>query len=331
MLKFFKVMFKSEIKILFLLLLFSSVFYSCTKNKDEGAKIKSQSESGHKEQLNSAGIKEGEHEFSVQYSQPRRIYRIDKVDLNSDGNKEIIVLSVTKDTADKYDSYYNFDMIEVFALNKEKKSYTKILSDTVDYSTDCKFVDLNNNKTEQILISTNSGGNDSLTSVGMFVYDMTSADKIDLLKYFDSGAPFIKDIKGDGIKEILISDLFYGVMPQVNAIPFVKNIYRLVDSNLTEKNSEYKEFYDLEITKAKEKYYGLKRKFEMGMQPMNLSYPLYREAAEVIINYYSKGDDTGLKKFWDEEKESLKNNIPGSEFLDLNNFILKALPSAKNA
>lgn len=324
-------MFNKEIKILIVLLLFSSVFYSCTKNKDEGTKIKSESETVHKEQLNSAGVKEGGHEFSVQYSQPRRIYRIDKEDLNSDGNKEIIVLSVTKDTAEKYDSYYNFDMIEVFALNKENKSYVKILSDTVDYSTECRFVDLNNNKTAQILISTNSGGNDSLTSVGMFVYDMTAADKIDLLKYFDSGAPFIKDIKGDGIKEILISDLFYGVMPQVNAIPFVKYIYRLADNILSERNSEYKEYYDSEISAAKDKYYGLKRKFEMGMQPVNLSYPLYREAAEVIINYYAQGDDTGLKKFWDEEKDSLKKNIPESEYLDLNNFILKALPSAKNA
>ncbi len=324
-------MFNKEIKILIVLLLFSSVFYSCTKNKDEGTKIKSESESVHKEQLNSAGVKEGGHEFSVQYSQPRRIYRIDKEDLNSDGNKEIIVLSVTKDTAEKYNSYYNFDMIEVFALNKENKSYVKILSDTVDYSTECRFVDLNNNKTAQILISTNSGGNDSLTSVGMFVYDMTAADKIDLLKYFDSGAPFIKDIKGDGIKEILISDLFYGVMPQVNAIPFVKYIYRLADNNLSERNSEYKEYYETEISAAKDKYYGLKRKFEMGMQPVNLSYPLYREAAEVIINYYAQGDDTGLKKFWDEEKDSLKKNIPESEYLDLNNFILKALPSAKNA
>ena len=86
-----------------------------------------------------------------------------------------------------------------------------------------------------------------------------------------------------------------------------------------------------EISSAKDKYYGLKRKFEMGMQPMNLSYPLYREAAEVIINYYAQGDESGLKKFWDEEKDSLKKNIPESEFLDLNNFILKALPSAKNA
>ncbi|MDQ3194619.1 MAG: hypothetical protein M3P82_06435, partial [Bacteroidota bacterium] len=70
---------------------------------------------------------------------------------------------------------------------------------------------------------------------------------------------------------------------------------------------------------------------EMGMQPMDLSYPLYREAAEVIVNYQSKGDTAGLKKFWDEEKESLKKNIPADEFQDLYNFVLKALPSAKNA
>lgn len=320
------------IRIIYIILILSTVvFYSCTKPKDDGSKLNSKSEVKKKEQINSAGIKEGEHEFSVQYSQPRRIYSIYKEDLNSDGNKEIIVLSVTKDTSDKYNDYYNFDMIEVFALNKENKSYVKILSDTVDYSTECRFVDLNNNKTAQILISTNSGGNDSLTSIGMFVYDMTEKDKIELLKYFDTGAPNVKDLRGDGIKEILISDLFYGVMPQRNAVSFVKQIYGLVDNKLIERNSEFKEFYDDEISRAKENYYGLKRKVEMGMQPVNLSYPLYREAAEVIINCYAKGDDDALKKFWEEEKDSLKKNIPESEYLDLNNFILKALPSSKNA
>ena len=69
----------------------------------------------------------------------------------------------------------------------------------------------------------------------------------------------------------------------------------------------------------------------MGMQPANLAYPLYREASEVILNYYSKGDIKNLKIFWDEEKDSLKNLIPENEFIDLNNFILKLLPSAGNA
>ena len=316
----------------FIILIFCAVvFGSCTKGKVESPKVNKEPEAKQKQNLNSAGIKEGGHEFSVEYVQPRKIYRIEKEDLNSDGNKEIIILSVVKDSAEKYTDYYNFDMIEVFALNPEAKSYKKILSDTIDYSTECRFVDLGNDKKLQILINTNSGGNDSLNSNGMFVYGMTDPEKIELLKYFDTGAPFVKDIKGNGTKEILVSDLFYGVMPQVNAIAFVKQIFKLEDQKLIERNSEFREFYDDEIEKAKEKYYGLKRKVEMGMQPVNLSYPLYREAAEVIINLYAKGDEINLKKFWDEEKESLKRNIPESEYMDLNNFIQKAIPSLKNA
>lgn len=306
-------------------------FSGCTKIRENNSKVASESEVKQKDNLNSAGVKEGGHEFTVQYPQQRRIYRLEKEDLNDDGNKEIIVLSVALDTADKYSDFYNFDMIEVFALNTDKNTYVKILSDTVDYSKECSFVDLANDKKKQILVSTNAGGNDDITSVGMFIFDMITDDSIKLLKYFDSGAPEVRDIKKDGTHEILVSDLFYGVMPQKEAVNFVKGIYKLENQDLVEKNSEFKEFFEEQIIKAKENYYGLKRKMEMGMQPMNLSYPLYREAVSVIINYYAMGDEINLKKFWDEETEYLKKNIPENEYMDLNNFIIKALPIAKNA
>ncbi|MDQ3019701.1 MAG: hypothetical protein M3R36_03900 [Bacteroidota bacterium] len=319
-------------KIIYLLLIFSGfLFYSCNKTKEENLKVTSESELKQKQNLNSAGVKEGEQEFTVQYMQPRKIYKIEKEDLNNDGSKEIIVLSVDKDPEEKYNDYYNFDMLEVFALNIEKKSYVKILSDTVDYSQTYFFEDLASDKRKQILIGTNSGGNDAITSKGMFVYDMESMDKINLLKYFDTGAPEVTDIKKNGSKEILVSDLFYGVMPQMNAIVFVKEIYKLENQNLVSQNSEFSEFYDTKLKQLLENYYSIKRKVEIGMQPVDMSFPLYREAAEIIVNYYAKDDMKSLKKFWDEEKESLKKNIPQDEFLDLSNFILKALPSAKNA
>lgn len=304
---------------------------SCRRTGEEKSKETSHSETTQVEKLNSAGVKEGKHDFTVQYFKPRRIYKIEKEDLNNDGNKEIIVLSVSKDSADRYSDYYNFDMLEVFALDAAQKSYIKILSDTVDYSIDCEYEDLANDSTKQIIVKTNSGGNDKTMSEGMFIFEMTSNEKIRLLKFFDTGSPEIIDIKNNGNKEIIVSDLFYGVMPQNSAINFVKDIYGLENQDLIEKKSEFADFFDGKIKELLEKYYGIKRKVEMGMQPMNLSYPLYREAAEVIINYYSKGDMKELKKFWDEEKESLKKNIPADEFQDLDNFILKALPSAKNA
>ncbi|MEO8665388.1 MAG: hypothetical protein ABI462_07815 [Ignavibacteria bacterium] len=319
---------KVIVYIVFINLLLAS---SCTKVKEEKENVTAKTESKQKENLNSAGVKENGHEFSVEYFKPRKIYRIEKVDLNKDGNKEIIVLSAAKDTSEKYNDYYNFDLLEVFALDPEKKSYVKILSDTVDYSQDYEFADLANDSTKQIIVKTNSGGNDKTMSEGMFVYGMTPDNKVQLLKYFDTGSPELLDIKNNGSKEILVSDLFYGVMPQNSAINFVKDIYTFENNILVEKNSDYGEYYDNKIKDLLEKYYALKRKVEMGMQPIDLSYPLYREAAEVIVNYYAKGDLKGLKKFWDEEKESLKKNIPADEFQDLTNFVLKALPSAKNA
>ncbi len=313
------------------LLVLTIVFCSCSRSGNNKSKENSQSGPVKKENLNSAGIKEGDHEFTVQYEKPRKIYRIDKEDLNNDGNKEIIVLSSIKDTTNRYSDYYNFDMIEVFALNSDRKSYVKIFVDTADYADSIIYVDLLGNKNKEILISTNSGGNNEIVSRGMFVYEMTSPDKINLLKYFDTGAPRVKDIRNNGKKEILVSDLFYGVMPQNEAIEFVKEIYKLENHNLIISNGEFGEFYDSKLKEALEKYNGTKKKIEMGMQPGNLSYPMYRESAEVIINYYAKDDLKGLKKFWDEEKEILKKNIPDDEFLDLSNFILKALPSSRNA
>ncbi len=315
------------------ILVFAAIMlFSCSKQRGkETEKVPEQKEGKQKESLNSAGVKEHGAELRIEYQKPRNIFKIEKEDLNNDSVKEIIVLSVSKDTADKYNDYYNFDMIEIFSLDKSKGAYMKILSDTVDYSKSCSFVSMNDDGKKQILLETDFGGNDKIASRGMFVFAMNDSGKVNLVKYFDAGAPEIVDIKNDGKKEIIVSDLFYGVMPAVNAIDFVKEIYKFEGSKLVEENSKFGDFYGKKIDDLLEKYYGLKRKVEMGMQPVNMAYPLYREAAEVIVNYYAKGDIEGMKKFWNEEKESLRRNIPEDEFTDLNNFISKAMPSTKNA
>ncbi len=111
--------------ILNILILSTIVFYSCTKTREEKSKLVSPGET--KESPSSAGVKEGEIEFTVEYPGPRRIYKIEKEDLNNDGNKEIIVMSVLKDTSERYSDYYNFDMIEVFALDPAKEILCKDL------------------------------------------------------------------------------------------------------------------------------------------------------------------------------------------------------------
>ncbi|MBS1518182.1 MAG: hypothetical protein JSS91_08840 [Bacteroidetes bacterium] len=309
-------------------LIFMLAFSSCGKKEE---KISLEKKDSEQEKISSAGIRENGNEFDVKYNFPRRIFKIEKEDLNDDGNREIIVLSVLKDTSEKFDSYYNFDMIEVFALDRSQDRYIKILSDTVDYSTDISFDNISGEKGKQILIKTNTGGNDPISSEGMFIYAMKDTASIELIKFFETGSPDIEDLKEDGKREIVVKDQFLGVMPQVNAVDFIREIYKMKDNKLILSNNEFPEVYNKKIGEVTDKYYGLKRKVEMGMQPLDMSYPLYREAAEIFVNYYSKGDMQGLRKFWEKEKESLSRNIPQDEYNDLNTFISKALPSSKNA
>jgi len=317
-------------KILIIIFLTSIVFSSCTKTKEENSKVEEKLTDS-KGNISSAGVKEEGIEFNVEYGKPRRIFKIEKEDLNNDGKREIIVFSTIKDTADKYDNYYNFDMLEIFSLNPEKKAYVKILSDTVDYSEDYSFEDLDGLKKKQIIITTNTGGNDAIISEGMFVYDMMTPESVQLVAHIDSGSPKTENLKDDNKKQIVVSDRYWGVMPVNEAVLFVSEIFEFESPKFVLKNSEYGEFYDEKIRQAKEKYYGMKKKVEMGMQPGNMAYPLYKEAAEVIVNYFAKGDMKGLSTFWEEEKNSLEKNLPKDEFLDLNNFIMKALPTANNA
>lgn len=320
---------KLTIKILFLFI--PLIFISCGKTENESSAVKEKTENSESGNLSSSGIKESGKEFDVRYNSPRKIYNIVKEDVNNDGNREIFVLSILKDTADKFSSYYNFDMVEVFSLDRSSEKYVKILTDTVDYSTEISFENIPKDESKLILIKTNTGGNDPLNSEGMFVYQMKDSANIEMLKYFETGSPEVKDLNMDGNKELIILDQFLGLMPQVNAVSFIREIYTMKDNKLILSNEEFPEVYDKKISELIDNYNSLKKKVEMGMQPMDLSYPLYRETAEIFVNYYSKGDMEGLKKFWDKEKESLKKNIPNDEYQDLNNFISKALPSSSNA
>ncbi|MFZ1321964.1 MAG: hypothetical protein WAT71_10445 [Ignavibacteria bacterium] len=321
---------KKKYAILFVLLTALTI-YSCGKTDNESSADKEKNENTESGNISSAGIKESGKEFDVRYNSPRKIYNIVKEDVNNDGNREIFVLSILKDTADKFSSYYNFDMVEIFSLDRSSEKYIKILTDTVDYSTEISFENIPKDESKLILIKTNTGGNDALNSEGMFVYQMKDSANIELLKYFETGSPEVSDLKKDGTKELIVMDQFLGVMPQVNAVSFIREIYTMKDNKLILSNEEFPEVYDEKISELIDNYNSLKRKVEMGMQPMDLSYPLYREAAEIFVNYYSKGDMQGLKNFWDKEKDSLKKNIPNDEFQDLNSFISKALPSSSNA
>ena len=307
-----------------------SFFSSCSKD-NKPPESKSPAEKKSQESLSSAGQKEITSEDDINYGEGRKIFRIDKQDLNGDKKPELVVLSSGAGSADDVNGPQKFDMLEIFMLDTSKAKFVKTVADTVDFAVDCKYVDMNNTGNINVFVLTNSGGNNSVASEGMFVYGFTTGDSIQLIKYFDGGAPEIsEEVKGKE-RFIKVTELFHGVMPMALAVPYTGSIYELKNNELVLSNMNYPEYYQKKIDEVTEKYFAMKRKVEMGMQMAGMSYPLYREAAEVIVNYNAKGDFKGMRKFWEQEKESLQRNIPQDEFTDLSNYIRKVLPPDTNA
>jgi hypothetical protein len=302
------------------------LLFSCTEDKEE-SEIKHESDFDVDDEKSFGGISAGGVQFKITYDKPRQIYRIESVDLNNNGIDEVIVLSVIKEESElDFTSFYNFDMIQVFTLDSNENNYVKILSDTVDYSVQCSYRNLRNDGQKQVIVKTNTGGNNVIASAGMIVYDMNDRDSLKLIKRIDYGDPEIQDINKDGVFEIVVKDYYWGTMTHIDLINFVKDIYVMEGDGLERRNSDYGNFFNEKINDTKKRYDDTKNKIQSGVKISPTEYPLYKECAEIVINYWSKDDGTNLKKFWDEESSFLKKNLPEDQFVDLQNFIKNVIP-----
>src|SRR5690606_5616405 len=315
----FKMM--KKLRIVFLIIL-TGFLYSCTKETDTLGENTADTTG-----KNSGGISAGGLEFKVEYVKPRKIYSIENKDLNNDGYDEIKVLSVVKEQlGDQYLDYYNFDLMQVFAMDSTGKNFVKIASDTVDYGEELLYEDLQRNFTYQLLVRTNTGGNDVYASKGMFVYDLKQGNDLKMIKYIEFGNPEVKDLNSDGNKEIVVTDSYWGTMPGQDVIYYTKDIYGMDAGEMKRKNAEFKKYYDEKINSARIKYDDQKSRTQKGEKIKPSDYPLYAPVVEMFVNYMSEENNSSLISFWNNEKSFLKNNLPEEQYIDLENFVSRVGP-----
>lgn len=312
---------------IFLKLIFFIIIYSvssCSKNKQTDIEVLNDNEK-------SIGTSaSGGVQFKVEYAKPRSIYKIENHDLNNDGKDEIIVLSVkSADSLEEHFDFYNFDLIQIFAVDSVSKGFKKILSDTVDYATELRYVDLQKDHKPQILINTNYGGNDVIISKGMFIYNMINNDSVALLKYIDAGNPELVDLNNDGNKELIIYDEFWGVMTQADVIYYVRDIMKFNGTGFDHVNKDYQDFYSKIIDSAKTQYQLQKDKFAKGEKLKPSEYPFYRPIIEMSVNAIASGNTEAVRQFWESEKDFLHFHLGEEQYTDIVNFLNKYILSGK--
>ncbi|MBS1492861.1 MAG: hypothetical protein JST55_05105 [Bacteroidetes bacterium] len=278
--------------------------------------------------LSAAGTGEKDKNFKVQYASPRVVYKIEEADLDNNGKDEYIVFSVANDTLNKTaHQFYKFDMMEVFVKDSVSNSYRKISTDTVDFSDEYWIMNLEKDKSKQIIVKTNMGGNDVVNSRGMYVFNYEK-DKVNLVKYFDTGNPEVKDVNSDGNKEILVSDSFFGILPESSAIYYTSEIFKYNDGKLNQCNKEFKKYFLDKASAALDEYNKVKDRVNKGEKIKSSEYLLYKKVAEIILAYSAAGENSTAAKFWSDDNAFLQKNLAEDEYQDLKKFISKLPPIA---
>lgn len=278
--------------------------------------------------LSAAGTGDKDKNFKIQYASPRMVYKVEEADLDNNGKDEYIVFSIANDTLNKTaHQFYKFDMMEVFVKDSVNNSYKKIATDTVDFSNEYWIMNLEKDKPKQIIIKTDMGGNDAVNSRGMYIFNYDSL-KVNLVKYFDTGNPEVKDVNGDGNKEILVSDSFFGILPEAGAVYYTSEIYKYNNGRLNQSNKEFKNYFSGKATDALAEYNKVKDRINKGEKIKTSEYLLYKKSAEIILAYAAAEDYSLISKFWSDENSFLQKNLEEDEYQDLKKFISKLPPIA---
>lgn len=278
--------------------------------------------------LSAAGVGDKDKNFKIQYPSPRMVYKIEEGDLDNNGKDEYIVFSIANDTLNKTaHQFYKFDMMEVFVKDSVNNSYRKITTDTVDFSNEYWIMNLEKDKSKQIIIKTDMGGNDAVNSRGMYIFNYDSS-RVNLVKYFDTGNPEVKDVNGDGSKEILVSDSFFGILPEAGAIYFTSEIYKYNSGKLNQSNKEFKKYFLDKAADGLAEYNKVKERINKGEKIKTSEYLLYKKVAEIILAYSAAEDYSLISKFWSDDNVFLQKNLEEDEYQDLKKFISKLPPIA---
>jgi hypothetical protein len=254
------------------------------------------------------------------YDSSRSIVDSAHIDLNGDGRAEFVIIS--RDNVEPVNPVFprEFDRIEIFSLDSATNRYRSDFIDPVESGRERSFMDVTGDGRKEIVVRTNSGGNDPVAGEGMSIYGARADGSFTVLFYSQGGSPELRDLNGDGIFEAVITGEYWGIMPHADAIAYTSAIHAFDGSTYVESNRYFAKYFDRAIAKQRAEY--LRLRAVRAKEPAQNALALYRAFAEWLVWLAAKGDSAQVKVLWEVEKATLKTRLTPEQWDDLESLAL---------
>lgn len=238
-----------------------------------------------------------------------------RADVNGDGVDELVVTSRVADGADDPLLLDRFDRIDIYAQGIS--GYRRLFVDAVDYGLHLGFEDVTGDSVTDVVVRLDAGGNNPIESQGMQIYGLGAHDALALLFHSPDGAPVLRDLDGDGTREVLLSDQFWGMTSHSDVIGFTSEVYAFSDGLYVFANDRFASWYDSVLRVRKREYENARRAPDTEEGRMQL----YRQAAEYLVWNLARGGIERLNAVWTAERAFLAKRLAEEQYTDLESFV----------
>lgn len=241
-----------------------------------------------------------------------------RADLTGDGVNELIVTSRVKDSADDPLLLDRFDRLDIYRQYAD--GYLRLFVDAVDYGASLRCEDVTGDGIPDVLVRLDAGGNNPITTQGLHIYGLDSHKTMVLLFYSASGAPVLRDLDGDGRREVLVSDQYWGMMAHSEVIGYTREIYMFRGDSYEMANQAFAAWYDGMLKTRRRAYEQARR----GADSEEGKTQLYLQTAEYLVWNYARGGAERLNRVWLAEKGFLQQHLSEEQYDDLETFVDEA-------
>jgi hypothetical protein len=239
-----------------------------------------------------------------------------QADMTGDGVTEAILLSRSDSLSRDPLLHALFDRVDIY--DSSRRPPLRLFFDVVEDGRRAETGDVTGDGIDDLIVETDAGGNNPITSRGMHLYGRNADGAVTLLFYVSAGAPELRDLNGDGVSEVLVSDQFWGMMAHSEVIVFTRDVYAFDGRAYAPANTAFSAYFEKNLNERMRRFEKEKALPHLGDEAR---LRLYRRAADVLAWSFARGGAARAARLWRSEQQFLRGELFEEQYDDLSAFI----------